>query len=231
VHVQTRTLANDFNEGGRLMLMTMRTWHVRRRDYDEFARISEEKYWPEFDQLDGRALGMWVTRVGGPERLMIMTRYESIEHWLGTRAWGSAAKRLEGYSNRRDRMILDTGLIAMRALSHRQPAADALEAQPGVYVMESFRAKLADTEHFREITEEVWAPWAEAQGGVRLVGMWRSYVGPQDEVYVLTRADSFGVWEQRHGADTECARALEERAAMSRRDSVKLLYSVTRRRP
>jgi hypothetical protein len=213
------------------MLMTLRTWHVERRDYAEFARISEEKYWPEFDQLDGRAIGMWVIRVGGPERVAIMTRYESLEHWLGTRAWGASGKRLDTLASRRDRMFDDTDLIALLALSRRQPVADAPEAEPGVYVLETFRAKLDDTEHFRELTEDVWAPWAEAQGGVRLVGMWRSYVGPQDQVHVLTRADSFRAWEERHGADIECARALEERAAMSRRDSIKLLYSLTRRRP
>ena len=213
------------------MLMTLRSWHVQRRDHAEFARLSEERYWPEFDRLDGRALGMWAIRVGGPERLMIMTRYESLEHWLGTRAWGAGAGRLKALSERRDRMIQDTDLIAMLALSRRQPVSDAPEAEPGVYVLEAFRAKLDDMEHFRELTEDVWAPWAEAEGGVRLVGMWRSYVGPQDRIHVLTRADSFGVWEARHGHTIDCARALVERAAMSERSCVKLLYPVTRRRP
>lgn len=213
------------------MLMTLRTWHVQRRDHAEFARISEDKYWPEFDQLDGRALGMWAIRVGGPERLMIMTRYDSLEHWLGTRAWGDSAGRLKAMSERRDRMFDDTDLIAMLALSRRQPSADAPEAAAGVYVLETFRAKLDDTEHFRQLTEDVWAPWAEAEGGVRLVGMWRSYVGPQDQVHVLTRADTFGIWERRHGSGIACARAMDERAAMSERQSLKLLYSVTRRRP
>lgn len=213
------------------MLMTLRTWHVQRRDHAEFARLSEERYWPEFDRLDGRALGMWAIRVGGPERLMIMTRYESLEHWLGTRAWGARAGRLKALSERRDRMIQDTDLIAMLALSRRQPVSDAPEAEPGVYVLEAFRAKLDDMEHFRELTEDVWAPWAEVEGGVRLVGMWRSYVGPQDRIHVLTRADSFGVWEARHGHTIDCARALVERAAMSERTCVQLLYPVTRRRP
>jgi hypothetical protein len=213
------------------MLMTLRTWHVDRRDYAEFARISEEKYWPVFDRLDGRALGMWVIRVGGPERLMIMTRYESLEHWLGTRAWGSAAKGLAALSRRRDHMTHDTDLIAMAALSRRQPLTDAAEKDPGVYILETYRAKEADTEHFREITEDTWAPWAEREGGVRLVGIWRSYIGAQDQVFVLTRADSFAVWEARHGAGIPCARAMEERAAMSSRHDIKLLYSITRRRP
>lgn len=213
------------------MLMTLRTWHVQRRDHAEFARISEDKYWPEFDKLDGRALGMWAVRVGGPERLMIMTRYASLDHWLGTRAWGAAAGRLKSLSSQRDRMFHDTDLIALLALSRRQPMADAPEAEPGIYVLETFRAKLDDTEHFRELTEDVWAPWAEAEGGVRMVGLWRSYIGPQEEVHVLTRADSFAIWEERHASHIACARALEERAAMSRRQSVKLLYALTRRRP
>lgn len=213
------------------MLMTMRTWQVARRDYDEFARFSEQRYWPAFDQLDGRALGMWVIRVGGPERLMIMTRYESLQHWLGTRAWGASSPRLKALSRRRDRMIRDTDLVAMLALSKRQPADDAPERDPGVYLLETFRVKLADTEHFRELTEDVWAPWAEGEGGVRLVGMWRSYIGPQDQVHVLTRADAFGTWESRNAADIACARALEERAAMSERTELKVLYPVSDRRP
>jgi hypothetical protein len=61
--------------------------------------------------------------------------------------------------------------------------------------------------------------------------MWRSYIGPLDQVHVLTRADSFEVWEQRHAPDIDCARAIVERTAMSRRESVKLLYPITRRRP
>ena len=213
------------------MLMTMRTWHVARRDHAEFARFSEERYWPEFDQLDGRALGMWVVRVGGPERLMIMTRYESLQHWLGTRAWGAAGDRLKALARRRDRMFHDTDLIALLALSRRQPRGDAPEREPGVYVLETFRVKLADTEHFRELTEEAWAPWAEREGGVRLVGMWRSYVGPQDQAYVLTRADAFDTWESRHAQGVACTRALEERAAMAQRSSLKLLYAISNRRP
>lgn len=213
------------------MLMTLRTWRVRRADYAEFARISEAEYWPRFDQLDGRALGMWVVRVGGPERLMIITRYQSIEHWLGTRAWGDAAGELKALAERRDRLFDETELVAMLALSRRQPVADAPETEPGVYVLEAFRAKLDDMEHFRELTEDVWTPWAEAEGGVRLVGMWRSCVGPQDRVHVLTRADGFAVWEARHAPGTPCARALDERAAMSEREHVQLLYPITRRRP
>lgn len=213
------------------MLMTLRTWRVQRADHAEFARLSEEEYWPEFDRLEGRALGMWVVRVGGPERLMIMTRYDSLEHWLGTRAWGASAGRLKALSERRDALFDETELVALHALSRRQPAADAPEAEPGVYVLETFRAKLDDMEHFRELTEDVWAPWAEAEGGVRLVGMWRSYIGPQDLIHVLTRADRFAVWEARHAHASACFRALEERAAMSGRAGVQLLYPLTRRRP
>ena len=162
---------------------------------------------------------------------MIMTRYESLEHWLGTRAWGQSAARLKALSDRRDALFEETDLVALLALSRRQPLADAPEAEPGVYILETFRAKLDDMEHFRELTEDVWAPWAEAEGGVRLVGMWRSYIGPQERIHVLTRADRFAAWEARHAPTSACVRALEERAAMSARSCVQLLYPLTRRRP
>jgi hypothetical protein len=213
------------------MILTLRTWHVDRAHYDEFARISEEDYWPVFDGLAGRALGIWARRVGGPERLVLMTRYESLEHWLGTRAWGGAAANLAELSARRDRMIRDTDLVALKPLSHRQPAADAPEDQPGVYVLETFRVLAEDCETFRELTEDDWRPWAEALGGIRLVGIWRSYIGPQDLVYVLTRADDVGTWEERCDPDDAPDQPLADRADLAEPVDVQLLYPVTQRRP
>src|SRR5690606_38607302 len=115
---RNRGIASKANVWRRLgscaMLITLRTWRVHRADHAEFARMSEEEYWPEFDRLDGRALGMWVVRVGGPERLMIMTRYESLQHWLDTRAWG-ASPSLRALAERRDALSDETDLIALLA--------------------------------------------------------------------------------------------------------------------
>jgi len=213
------------------MIVTIRSWHLARDDYAEFARVSEEEFWPAFDTLDGRALGLWAVRVGGPERVVVMTRYRSLEHWLGTRAWGPAADRLQALSAKRDRMIRDTDMLAMRPVSRRQPERDAPEPGAGVYAWETFRIATVDIERFREITEDTWAPSAERGGSVRLVGIWRSYVGPQNRVYMLTRADGIGAWEAGGDADASLARSLGERAAFSERLSVQLLYPITRRRP
>ena len=59
--------------------------------------------------------------------------------------------------------------------------------------------------------------------------MWSVYIGPQNMVYMLTRADNVATWEQRRAAAQ--THALEQRAAIAEPVSVQLLYSVTRRRP
>ena len=70
------------------MILTMRTWQVAREYYTEFARLSEDEFWPAFERLDGRPLALWVARVGMQERVVLMTCYKSLEHWLATRSWG-----------------------------------------------------------------------------------------------------------------------------------------------
>ncbi len=213
------------------MIVTVRTWKLNRLDYAEFARISEEEYWPLFDKHGCRALGIWGVRVGAAERLMVMTRYDSLDHWLSTRPWGEAANKLKAISDKRDAMLLDTDLMALDALSHRQPQQDAPEIAPGVYAWETFRVLRQNRERFRELTEDQWLPQAEKSGGIRLVGMWNVRIGPQSLVYTLTRADSVGTWEQRQALTGDPSDALEQRAAISEKTSVQLLYSVTKRRP
>jgi hypothetical protein len=213
------------------VIVTVRTWQLNRLDYAEFARISEEEYWPLFDKHGCRALGIWGVRVGAAERLMVMTRYDSLDHWLGTRAWGEGGDKLKAISDRRDRMILDTDLIALNTLSRRQPKGDALEIEPGVYVWEAFRVARQNVERFRELTEDQWLPQIEGSGSIRLVGMWNVFIGPQDLVYMLTRADSIGTWEHCHALGGDQSPALEQRTAISEKTSVQLLHSVTKRRP
>jgi len=213
------------------MIVTVRTWQLNRLNYTEFARISEEDYWPLFDKHGCRALGIWGVRVGAAERLMVMTRYDSPDHWLGTRPWGEAADKLKAISDRRDAMLLDTDLTALDTLSRRQPQQDAPEIEPGVYVWETFRVEQQNRERFRELSEDQWLPEAERSGGIRLVGIWNSYIGPQDFVYMLTRADSVAAWQQRHELGGEPSHALVQLATISEKTSVQLLYSVTKRRP
>jgi len=213
------------------MIVTVRTWQLNRLNYTEFARISEEDYWPLFDKHGCRALGIWGVRVGAAERLMVMTRYDSLDHWLGTRSWGEAADKLKAISDRRDAMLLDTDLTALDTLSRRQPQQDAPEIEPGVYVWETFRVEQQNRERFRELSEDQWLPEAERSGGIRLVGIWNSYIGPQDFVYMLTRADSVAAWQQRHELGGEPSHALVQLATISEKTSVQLLYSVTKRRP
>lgn len=37
------------------MILAIRIWHVARANYAEFARLSEEEFWPVFEGFEGRA--------------------------------------------------------------------------------------------------------------------------------------------------------------------------------
>lgn len=66
---------------------------------------------------------------------------------------------------------------------------------------------------------------------MRLVGMWHVYVGPQNIVHALTRADDVDTWEAYRAQNDAAGKALQERAGLCEPLSVQLLYPLTRRRP
>ena len=224
------------------MILTMRTWQVPREHYVEFARLTEDDFWPEFERLDGRPLALWVARVGMQERVVLMTSYASLEHWLATRSWGPAAAKLKAITDRREKLHADTDLVALLPLSNRQPAGNAPEAEPGWYVLETWRVTPQHLENFRSLTEDHWIPWAEADRRLRLVGCWRSYVGPADRVQVLLRVSAMSDWDARcfgggtaaiaDSAENAAAfKLLEQRHAIAERVSTVILSPLTRRRP
>ncbi len=224
------------------MIVTMRTWQVAREHYAEFARLSEDDFWPEFERLDGRPLALWVSRVGMQERVVLMTSYKSLEHWLATRSWGPAAAKLKAITDRREKLHDDTDLVALLPLSNRQPTDNAPEAEPGWYVLETWRVAPQHLDSFRTLTEDRWMPWAEADGRLRMVGCWRSYVGPADQVQVLLRVTSMSDWDARTFAggtagpadtteNTAARKVLEQRRAIAEPLSTVMLNPLTRRRP
>ena len=224
------------------MILTMRTWQVPRANYAEFARLSEDEFWPEFEQLDGRPLALWVARVGMQERVVLMTRYASLEHWLATRSWGPAAAKLKALTDRREQLHGDTDLVALLPLSHRQPAGNAPEAEPGWYVLEDWHVAPQHQERFRSLTEDHWMPWAEADGRLRVVGCWRAYVGPADRVKVLLRVSAMRDWDARTFAggtegladmpeNTAARKVLAQRREIAEPLSTAMLNPLTRRRP
>lgn len=224
------------------MILTMRTWQVAREYYTEFARLSEDEFWPAFERLDGRPLALWVARVGMQERVVLMTCYKSLEHWLATRSWGPAAAKLKAITDRREKLHAETDLIALLPLSNRQPIDNAPEAEPGWYVLETWRVASRHLESFRSLTEDRWLPLAEADRRLRLVGCWRSYVGPADQVQVLLRVTAMSDWDAWSFAggtagladtveNSAASQLLEQRRAIADPVSTVILNPLTRRRP
>jgi len=87
-------------EGGAL-IYTLRTFLVDRANVRRFVELSEGSIWPALEQRDGRALGLWNVVMGGAERIVLMTRYDSLAHWQESRGWPESQQvgtRSEGLS-------------------------------------------------------------------------------------------------------------------------------------
>ena len=78
------------------MIFTLESFHVERKDHAEFVNISEQRIWPDLEKNGARPIGLWSVVLGGPERILAMTRYDSLAQWQETRNWAEAFRRFLG---------------------------------------------------------------------------------------------------------------------------------------
>jgi hypothetical protein len=242
-HIARRTVAT--------VIYTLRTFLVARAAIARFVELSEHGVWPALEQRDGRALGLWTVVMGGPERIVLMTRYDSLAHWQATRSWPAAAHRaVPADEQRRGReagvaraaLTRETDLIALQPLSRRMPLADAPETEPGIYTLRTFRVRPRDDGEFAHLTEEAIWPWFETMGS-RHLGLWRAIIAEDPQLYMLSRYDDLAHWQATRGAGPEpddasqrqrwrAARdALARRAALTQHSGVRVLRPISARRP
>lgn len=225
-----------------VMIYTIRTFQVDREHYGEFVRLSEEVIWPALEDRDGRALGLWVVAIGGPERIVLVTRYNSLAHWQDTRGWGGGSG-LPRVAAEHSRLTRDTDLRALRPLSRRQPTHDTPEADPGIYTLRTFQVEPAHLDRFVALTEDSIWPWYETGMGVRPIGLWLSIIAPETRLYMMIRYRDLAHWEATRDAGPEPAdaaqraswqqgkAALHERRDLVQHTSVKILRPISRRQP
>jgi hypothetical protein len=226
------------------MLYTMRTFSVQRADYREFIRISEEELWPAIGTLGARPLALWVVRAGTIERILLITRYRDMQHWLGTRDWtpeGAAA--MKPSVTRRNALIRDTDLVTLESLSKREPREDADPAVAGMYALESWPAPVTGSARLADLAENAWWPWAERDGVRRYVAMWKTDIAPEARIYALSRYRDMAHWSASRTPGPEPAAgperdrwaratdALLEMQAIAKFPLVQILEPVTVRRP
>ncbi len=74
------------------MIATQRTFRIKKGSFGEFHRLSARGVWPYFERIGARILGMWLVtederEASSPDydTVILVTRYESREHWKATR--------------------------------------------------------------------------------------------------------------------------------------------------
>lgn len=233
------------------MIYTLRTFLVDRPNVRRFVELSEGEIWPWLEQRDGRALGLWSVVLGGQERIVLITRYDSLDHWQQTRPWltggqGAVAADLHqrGRAAVAERAALtrDTDVIALQPVSARMPLTDAPEPEPGIYTLRSFRVRPRDDAEFARLTEESIWPWFETMGS-RHLGLWRAVIAEDPQLYMLSRYRDLAHWEATRQAGPEpsdpalrprwqAARAaLARRAELTLHSGVRVLRPISTRRP
>jgi hypothetical protein len=230
------------------VIYTLRTFLVERANFRRFVELSEGAIWPALEQRDGRSLGLWSVVMGGAERIVLITRYESLAHWQETRGWpegrqGSPRGAIGGDAVVERAVITrETDLIALEPLSRRMPIDDAPEERPGLYTLRSFRVRGQDHAEFVRLTEEIIWPWFERMGSRHLC-LWRTTIAEEPKLYMLSRYDDLAHWEATRGAGPEPAdpeqrpgwqaarEALAARAALTQHSGVLLLRPISSRRP
>jgi len=225
------------------MIYTIGTFQVGPQDYDEFVRHSEEEAWPALESQGARALGLWTIVMGGAERILQMTRYDSLAHWQETQDWDTRGGTLQSSSSERTRFIQDTGIIALSPLTRLQPEGDAPENEPGIYTLRRFDVERENVRRLVELSEGGWWPWVTKGQGIRPVGQWLSIISPETRIYMMSRYNDLAHWEATRGpgpepSDSEMRAiwekgrtALRERSAMIRQTDVRILRPISRRRP
>ena len=225
------------------MIYTMRTFQVAREHYQEFVRLSEEEMWPAFEEMGGRALGLWIVTMGGRERIVLMARYESLAHWQETRSMGPPGGILRKAVAERAKLIDDTDLIALTPLTRRRPESDAPEKEPGIYTLRTFKVDRQDIDRFVTLSEDGWWPWVEKGQGLRPLALWMPTVAPEMQIYLMARYDDLAHWEATRGPGPEPEDpalreiwadgrdAIRERSSLVLDTGVRFLRPISRRRP
>ena len=222
------------------MIYTLRNYHVDRKDYDKFVKISEKTIWPKLENQGAKVIGLWEIVMGGSERLMSLTRYDSLPHWHQTRPWNDS-KSAEG---KRSALVKDTDMIALRPITEREPSKDYTGSNPGIYTMRTFDVRENDVDRLVDLSVNHWWHWAEKELRHKPIGQWISTIAPeQNRVYMITRYDDMAHWEQTRGRLAEpedpelreiwadAYRAVRERARMVLGTQLKVLRPMTSRLP
>lgn len=221
------------------MIFTLRTFQVDRKDQAEFAHISEQRIWPDVEQHGARPIGLWSVVLGGPERILAMTRYDSLAHWQETRG----SERLATAASERAALVKDTSVIALRLLTRRHPTKDDTSANPGIYTVRTFEVRDNDVDRLVYLSEQRWWHWAETGLRHMPLGQWQSIIAPEKRIYMMTRYDDMAHWEQTRDAspepsDPELRRiwadgyaAVRERSRMCLSTDVQILRPMSARRP
>ncbi len=221
------------------MIFTLESFHVERKDHAEFVNISEERIWPDLEKNGARPIGLWSVVLGGPERILAITRYDSLAQWQETRNWARPSDASSG----RAALVKDTNVIALRLLTRRYPTKDDTSDNPGIYTVRTFEVRDNDVDRLVHLSEERWWHWAETGLRHMPLGQWISIIAPERRIYMLTRYDDMAHWEQTRDvspepSDPELKRiwadgyaAVRERSRMCLSTNVKILRPISGRRP
>jgi hypothetical protein len=223
------------------MIYAIQTFLVQRANQAEFLQFNEAELWPAIEEHGAEPLGLWSVVLGGPERLFMMTRFDSVGHWLDSQDWQSTYWQGQGAAA----LIENSDAMIVRPITKTEPG-EAPEEDPGIYTLRTFQIDMKkDLRQFIDLSENKWWPWVRLGEGVRPICQWTTVIAEQPRIYMMSRYNDLSHWEGHQlGSEREILSdpelkdiyeqalvAIRERSEIVLETSVKILRPLSKRLP
>ncbi len=117
-------------------IVTQRYFKIKKGQFPEFLKLSQEGVWPYFEKIGSRVIGMW--QIIYPDfidakdstdydEVILMTQYASIEHWQATRDMAALGgngpdwEKCRDAINKRRALTIETSLQFMQGSTWHSP--------------------------------------------------------------------------------------------------------------
>ena len=117
-------------------IVTQRYFKIKKGQFPQFLKLSQEGVWPYFAKIGSRVIGMWMVthpEVTGTsaspdyDEVILMTQYASVEHWQATRDMASLGgngpdweKCMDAIQQRRE-LTIETSLQFLQGSTWHNP--------------------------------------------------------------------------------------------------------------
>jgi len=190
---------------------------LRPRSLDRWLSISHEEVWPSLERIGVRVVGAWLVALGRSPQTVVL--YEYPDHGAIAQRCGLFAPENQSPAFVERAELLEHSTSELLIPSPHWPVS--LGQRSGIFTIRRFHVNPASIGRFQKMTGELIWPKGREHGYGDYVGLWTTALSARPRIVMMTRYDSFGLWDETHpahGASISDGDLVEWRAALAERD-------------